>query len=390
MTNTIPAPIHALLLLFIWTVLTVRWALLRFNNYDVRLTNSLAFASAALVLKDPTVARLLNPVVGETLTRTLVHVLILWSIAALVGVYNSWDPREPDWLQPALYAVATLIGGLLVVLSIPAREAQATVEQTGGWQAIAYFALYAGFNVYGLGRVSIDYLRTWRRFTTYSRRITIVGVVIFLVSMLVETVQMLIAAIFTNLGIGESFVAAKQNSNGWLYAVMLFVAVTLSALPFLRAPVRVAALDQLRIHRLWKTLAKAEPDLVLGSVRDRRSLSDGQRQLRVASEILDVAQKLNRYADPIPHDRWGKELAELGLPAGDRTAVYQAAQLQEAIERRAAGATPIEDRPRMNLGYDDADATIEAMTGLARQWKLACRLRREDRYTRQVVRPAAS
>jgi hypothetical protein len=32
MTNTIPAPLHALILLFVWSVLAARSTLLRFNN----------------------------------------------------------------------------------------------------------------------------------------------------------------------------------------------------------------------------------------------------------------------------------------------------------------------------------------------------------------------
>ncbi|WP_137726381.1 DUF6545 domain-containing protein [Prescottella subtropica] len=385
MTNTIPAPIHLLLLLFIWSALAARWTLLRFNNYDVRLTHALSFASAALVLKDPTVASVLTPAIGETLTRAIVHVLILWSIAALVGVYNSWDPAEPSWMQPALYTVATLIGALLVVLSAPARDAGTTVEQAGGWQAIAYFALYAGFNGYGLGRVTVDYLRTWRQVTSTSARVTVIGVVVFLMSMLVESVQMLIAAVCTNLGVGAAFVAAKQHANGWLFAVMMVVAVALSALPFLRADIRAATRDQLRIHRLWKILAKAEPELVLGTVRDRRSLSEGQRQLRVASEAHAVAQALGSYAPPITEGRWDKELDRRGVGVVDRAAVYQAAQLQDAIERRRAGGAPIADLPRTRPGVDDADATIASMMSLARQWRLARQLRRSDRHTSPAV-----
>lgn len=65
MTNTIPAPVHALLLLFVWTVIGARWIMLRYNMYDLRLTHSLTFACLALTLKDPTVASFVVPELGR-------------------------------------------------------------------------------------------------------------------------------------------------------------------------------------------------------------------------------------------------------------------------------------------------------------------------------------
>lgn len=150
MTDTISPPLHALMLLFVWSVLAARWALLRFRLYDIRLTHSLTFACSALTLKDPTVASVVIPEIGATLTRTLVHILILFSIAALIGVYNAWDRFEPRWRQPLLYTVAGCLGIALVALSTSAREQDVTVEEAGGWQAVAYFALYASLTVYGL------------------------------------------------------------------------------------------------------------------------------------------------------------------------------------------------------------------------------------------------
>lgn len=375
MTNTIPAPLHALILLFVWTVLAARWTLLRFNTYDVRLTHALTFACAALTLKDPTVAAAVNPSIGATLTRTFVHILILLSIAALVGVYNSWDPAEPPWKQPALYCTALATGVLLLALSDPARHADTTVEAEGGWQAIAYFALYAGFNVYGLGRIALDYLRTWRRLPSRQGRITVIGVLVFFISMLTESLQMLAAAILTNLDRGQAFVAAKANSNGWLFAVMMLVAVTMSALPFTSARRRRAVIDQYLVHRLWKAVTRTEPELVMGTVRDRRSLSNSQRMIRVASETYDVAERLNRYSAPVRAEQVN-ERALRGLSGQDEAALLQAAQLQNAIERRRTCGEPITDPQRAHPVHDDTDATIAAMTAVARQWSKARRLRR--------------
>ena len=375
MTNTLPAPVHALILLFVWTVLAARWTLLRFTTYDVRLTHALTFACVALTLKDPTVASVLTPELGATLIRTLVHVLILLSIAALVGVYNSWDSAEPRWKQPTLYATAAAIGALLLVLSARARADGTTVESAGGWQAIAYFALYAGFNVYGLGRVTIDYLRTWRTLRTWRNRSTVIGVIVFFVSMLTESLQMLAAAILTNLDRGHAFVAAKANSNGWLFAVMMLAAVAMSALPFLTADSRHAIRDRILVHRLWKDLARAEPDLVFGTVRDRRSLSANQLMIRVASEAYEVAQRLNQYSEPITADQVPPHELR-GLGTYERAALLQAAQLQNAIERRRSGAEPVADTRHPLTVHDDAEAALTAMTTIARQWKRARRLRR--------------
>ena len=375
MTNTLPGPVHALILLFVWTVLAARWTLLRFTTYDVRLTHALTFACVALTLKDPTVASVLTPELGATLVRTLVHVLILLSIAALVGVYNSWDSTEPRWKQPALYAAAAGIGSFLLVLSAPARAAGTTVESAGGWQAIAYFALYAGFNVYGLGRVTIDYLRSWRNLRTWRGRSTVTCVIVFFVSMLVESLQMLAAAILTNLDRGHAFVAAKANSNGWLFAVMMLVAVAMSAVPFLTAGSRDAIRDRILVHRLWKDLARAEPDLVFGTVRDRRSLSANQLMIRVASEAYDVAQRLNQYSELITADQVPPHELR-GLSTYDRAVLLQAMQLQNAIERRRSGAEAVAETRRPPSVHDDAEAALTAMTAVARHWTRARRLRR--------------
>lgn len=381
MTNTIPAPLHALILLFVWSVLAARSTLLRFNNYDVRLTHALTFACIALTLKDPTVASVLNPILGPTLTRTLVHILILWSVAALVGVYNSWDPAEPQWKQPTLYCIATTLGVLLLVLSAPARAAETTVELTGGWQAVAYFAIYAAFTAYGLGRVTLDYLRSWKRIRTASTKVTVIGVIVFFVSMLVESLQMLAVAILTGSGKGERLVEAKSNSNGWLFAVMMLVAVTLSGLPFFRSDMRRELWDQFRIHRLWKTITRTEPDLVFGTIRDRRTLTDSQRQLRVTSEVFDVVQRLNHYAEPINDGRWDDQLAQLGLTPTQAIAVYQAAQLQNAIERRKRGLSPLDEKAPIATAPaapDDTESAIAAMMLIAQHWSLAGRLRQSS------------
>ncbi|WP_181567346.1 hypothetical protein, partial [Enterococcus sp. HPCN18] len=90
----------------------------------------------------------------------------------------------------------------------------------------------------------------------------VIGVIVFFVSMLVESLQMLAVAILTGSGKGERLVEAKSNSNGWLFAVMMLVAVTLSGLPFFRSDMRRELWDQFRIHRLWKTITRTEPDLV--------------------------------------------------------------------------------------------------------------------------------
>ncbi|GBF17459.1 hypothetical protein Br6_04865 [Rhodococcus sp. Br-6] len=375
MTNTISPPLHALILLFVWSVLAARWALLRFRLYDIRLTHSLTFACSALTLKDPTVASVVIPQIGATLTRTLVHILILFSIAALIGVYNAWDRFEPRWRQPALYTVAGCLGIALVVLSAPAREQDVTVEQAGGWQAVTYFALYASLTVYGLGTIAFDYIRSWRATKSWRDRVTVVGVIAFFVSMLAESVSMLVSAALSAAGTGEQFNASKQQSNGWFFAVMMVAAVALSSITLCRSQTRRAARDQYLIRRLWNELSSTNPGVVLGSPRDRRYLTESQHGYRIASEIYEIAQKLDRYAEPITDGRWDAQLEADGLDATERSAVYRAAQLQTAIARKDAGLEEIAsgaDTPTAPAGVEEM---LTLSTAVARQWRRAQNLR---------------
>ena len=371
MTNTIPAPIHALLLLFVWTVIGARWIMLRYNMYDLRLTHSLTFACLALTLKDPTVASFVVPELGSTLTRTLVHVLILWAIAALIGVYNAWDPAESPWKQPVMYAVATCLGVALVLLSAPARQLGVTVEQAGGWRAIAYFGLYALLNVYGLGSITLDYIRNWGETRSWQARVTVGGVLIFFVSMLTESVSMLVSAALTVQKTGDELTDIKSNTNGWLYAVMMVVAVALSA----RTLFTRRAIDQMRVHKLWDALADAAPGAIFGSSRDRRALSERQRGIRLASEAFEVAQRLGPYAEPIDDGRWDQQMADEGLGTDEQAAVYRAAQLQNAIARRDAGLDKISTATVP--ASPDAEQMLVEITAVARQWTRARRFREQ-------------
>lgn len=373
MTNTIPAGLHALILLFVWLVIGARSVLLRFNTIDVRLTQSLAFACLALTLKDPTVASVVVPAIGAPLTRTLVHILILCAIAALVGVYNAWDPAEEDWKQPTLYVVALGIGAVMLVLSAPARAAGVTVEQAGGWQAIAYFAAYALFNLYGLGSVAFVYLRNWRTNRTWKSRLTIGCVVAFLVSMLVESLSMAVSATLAVMDTGEALTEAKQSTNGWLYAVMMVVAVALSGIPLLSPSTWSSFADRARIHRFWDQLAAATPEVVLGGPRDRRALSEDQRGIRLVTESYDSLRILERYSEPITDGRWDDDLQD--LTPGERAAVYRAAQLQNAIEARRSGKAPLSMTSEVGVAPADPEEMLAEIAELARQWPRARRLR---------------
>ncbi|MDH6283974.1 DUF6545 domain-containing protein [Prescottella agglutinans] len=371
MTNTISPPLHALILLFVWSVLTARWLLLRYRLYDVRLTHSLTFACVALTLKDPTVASVVIPEIGAPLTRTLVHILILLAIAALIGVYNAWDRFESGWRQPLLYAIAGSIGVALIVLSAPARQLDVPVEHEGGWQPVAYFALYASLTVYGLGTIGIDYLRSWRSTKSWRERFTVGGVVVFFASMLAEAASMLVSASLTAAGTGERFNEAKQNSNGWFFAVMMVVAVALSSITLFRPQARRSVRDQYLVRRLWNELKGANPGMVLGSSRDRISFTETQHGYRIASEIYEIAQKLDRYGEPVTDGRWDTQLEAAGLDPSQRAAVYKAAQLQIAIARKKAKLGKLDTVHEAAPAPADVDEMLMVVTEVARQWQRA-------------------
>lgn len=186
---------------------------------------------------------------------------------------------------------------------------------------------------------------------------------------------MLLSAALSAAGTGEEFNASKQQSNGWFFAVMMVAAVALSSITLCRSQTRRSARDQYLVRQLWNELASTNPGVVLGSPRDRLYLTESQHSYRIASEIYEIAQKLDRYAEPITDGRWDAQLETDGLDATERAAVYRAAQLQIAIARKDAGLEEIEtgsDAPAAPAGVEEM---LTLSTAIARQWRRAQSLR---------------
>lgn len=371
--------LHVALIVFVWAVAALRWIFLRSDREHVRLNVSLTFGAVNEVIKDPTLAHFVVPELGATPIWAITHFLFTLGLASLIGMCNSWTygDAEPRWLQPSLYLAALIIGRVMLELSTISGPTGTPIEVVGGWQAIVYCILIC-IPPFGLAFVAARHLSNWREARSLRATLTIAGVALVIIVIVVDALLMLALAVLTTYGIGQEFALAKANSNGSFLPMLMFVATVVAAVPLVR---RILAVIRERrgrrtlgdVHRLWRVLTAAVPDIVLES--GRRGLSRRQRRLRMIAEIYDAITVLDAYAEPIVDGRWDSQLTAAGLAADCWDCVYRAAQMQTAIERRSLGADPIEGEYPAVIRPSDPVSALARYARLDSQWDRARDLR---------------
>lgn len=307
-----PAWFTAACLTTLSSVLAVRLVAVRTTPMD-RMTNlSIVLVILAAFLREPAIARHVASVTpgGLPVLFDVWHWLLLQSLTGAVGMLlmHRLGPHRYKLPVHALMGSAGILGIAFFVLSVPAHVRGVSIPDYGGWRYCAYSVLYSAYAAAVL-LYALKLLVSIRVRARTAWPLTVVTAANLFVYADVATTSLIsVDALSRACRISNRFTEITRHlSSGELTTPFLVVTVLL-ALPsgavvtqILRVDADSRAVRQLQ--PIWRYLTAAAPEVVLPlSWTDRRNGTPAERLHRCRVEVLDAAEIVSRYTDPLPDE----------------------------------------------------------------------------------------
>ncbi|NLG54526.1 MAG: hypothetical protein GX542_02575 [Rhodococcus sp.] len=327
---------------------------------------------AAAVLREPSVAQFLSPLLPPAVVFDAWYVLFLFGVVQCVMLFQLSGHRQVRYAQSVrIWLCSGFVAVIMLMLSGYARGSGTEIWNRDHWTSAAYFALYAAaiaaVCLYSCTQVP----RLWRRATRWRERLAVgliagvglfgsIDVSIFALGAISEVAgwQSWIAAGTTFRMSGEPLV---------LFGGAAFLTLVASAVSGVMRGMRMDAISRNveALEPVWRDLTDAAPGVVLQlAFRDRLGATPKERWMRRPQEIEDALVVVSGYVHPLPEeldlaiDEWPDD--------GDAEVLRSVAEL--VVATRYMVETPPQSRIRGSLAVAMQSMSIE---DLRRWWPIA-------------------
>lgn len=384
MTTSVPTYLTWPLLVFMVIVVATRYLFFDSSTYETYLNHTLALMVTSNLLRERVIETALTDhhLLSITAAQQLSLAVMIFAAAEFIGFVTLWSGRSPDQTRRRHRchrgAAAALTLGFLAAAT-PARRAGQTLEEFGGWSSVLAWALLTSIFIalaYRLLRMAINELL--RPDAKPRERLLSAGGFVIGIAVASTSIDAVILATLEQLGWMHT-IPFRLNLHGsnifWETVGVSFIA----AVPAAKALTARIGLDATSRH--WRQLQPLRAAMIhavpaiafeLGHPSTRRQKTPLDLH-QTTVQIRDAILQLRGYfhdVDPAQADRYYHRYS---IPARQREPALAALQLANAVQTKAAGATPAPLNTTVILKSRSTNLEEEAaeLLQLARWWPQA-------------------
>ncbi|WP_255786136.1 DUF6545 domain-containing protein [Mycobacteroides abscessus] len=383
MTSSVPDCIAWPLILAMAAVIAVRYRWFNENLYDTYFNNTLLLMLIAQLLRQHSVEELLDryAVMTVTMAQHLSLVLVFFMAAEFMGFITMWARLSPEDTQRRHRyhrAAATILAAAFFVLTTRARVAGQLLEESGGWDNVAAWALYAVLPV-ALAVLMVNMcLKEIRRPDAKPRERLVAGSAIPIgVAIAVTTLIAVGLECFDELGWTHTL-PYRLRTHAFIFFWEAIGTTAVAAIPVMVTAWALLGLNS--TSRTWRQLQTLRTDMVIAVpdadfdveyyARGRRR--SGLELHQTTIQIRDAILQLRPYTTELDHHQTGAFLEKFKVPVDQRSAATGALQLATAVQTKSSGSAPAEDGAHgvtlLSTNPANLDEEIAELLALARWW----------------------
>ncbi|MGB8403698.1 MAG: DUF6545 domain-containing protein [Mycobacterium sp.] len=348
MTTSVSPWITWPLLVLMCLVVLMRYLLFNSNRYERYLNNSIALMVLTNFPRERALENFLadHHVLSVTASQQLSLLIMIFGAAEFMGFLNLWAHYPPGRArrhQQFYRGAAFVLAVCFWIAATPARRAGRTLEEYGGWAAVAAWVFVTAMLLALAARMaylSITELRhpNARRF----ERVVGISTLIIAISIGVTTLDAVVLALLEELGWFHSigYRLRQHGCNVLWESVATCVVVAIPAIRTAHARLGLNATSRhwRRLEPLRAAMIAAVPessfDLIAPNPRRQKTpLELHQSNVQIRDAIL----LLRPYMTSVDADGF---FHRHNVPAADQGSARQALQLAQAAAARTSGRPP--------------------------------------------------